>query len=410
MTNDYNAADNARKCYDVAIQAMREKLHGFRQERIGDCWLINADCREVLPLITFGKSYAVVYNDLHEKSAIWKPKTGGRSGGDLGKSQADDCGPVCERGLVATGIGDVVGVLAAGDCESTQTNGNSIEITGQGRESQRSIHRRNAEHDLSDNGRENALRNVRNGQDACDPSQGPQPHEQQSEELSSSLFAMSQQLPQERLLGAPKGWALITDPPYGISHRRGKAGNRGKGISLGASGIANDDVPFDPTEFFHWPCVLWGGNHFAYDLPRGRWLIWDKTLGAGSGDFSEFEVAWCSLVGSDRIYRHMWMGVQRDSEVGGSRLHPTQKPIELMRWCIEWFPSAHTILDPFMGSGTTGVACVKLGRKFIGIEIDPKYFDIACKRIRDAYAQPDMFVEQSKTEPPRQLDLMEAAE
>ena len=73
-------------------------------------------------------------------------------------------------------------------------------------------------------------------------------------------------------------------------------------------------------------------------------------------------------------------------------------------------PEFQTILDPFMGSGTTGVACVKLGRKFIGIEIDPGYFDIACKRIREAYAQPDMFVEQSKTEPPRQLDLMDAAE
>jgi len=102
--------------------------------------------------------------------------------------------------------------------------------------------------------------------------------------------------------------------------------------------------------------------------------------------------------------------MRRERDV--TREHPTQKPVDVMKWCIEHIPEPHnkTILDPFMGSGTTGVACVKLGRKFIGIEIDPGYFDIACKRIKDAYAQPDMFVEQSKTEPPRQLDLMEAAE
>ena len=412
MTDDYDAADNARKCYDVAIAAMREKLHGFRQERIGDCWLINADCREVLPLITFGKNYAVVYNDLHEKSAIRKPKTGSRSGGDLGKSQADDCRPVCERGLVSTGIGDVVGVLSAGDCESTQANGDSIEITGQGLESQRSIHRRNAEHDLSDNGRENALRNVWDGQDACDPSQGPQPHKQQSEELSSSLFAMSQQLPQERLLGAPKGWALITDPPYGIAYRKG-AGGKGRHSVRNIEAIEGDTEPFDPSPFLGFDdVILWGGNHFAARLPHGRWLAWDKLAGMPEFDsFSDVEFAWRKGRGKDRVFNHLWKGICKGSEKGGGkeRWHPTQKPIELMRWCIQQ-TEARTILDPFMGSGTTGVACVKLGRKFIGIEIDSGYFDIACKRIRDAYAQPDMFVEQSKPEPPKQLDLMEAAE
>ena len=208
----------------------------------------------------------------------------------------------------------------------------------------------------------------------------------------------------------PKVDAVVTDPPYGIGHRRGKAGNRGKGVSLGAGNIANDDEPFDPAAFVRFPCILWGGNHFASELPRGRWLIWDKTLGAGSGDFSEFEVAWCSSVGADRIYRHMWMGVQRDSEVGQERLHPTQKPVELMRWCVEWFPAARTILDPYMGSGTTGVACVKLGRKFIGIEIDPGYFETACRRIREAYSQPDMFLEQAKAPKPEQLDMLGAAE
>ena len=84
------------------------------------------------------------------------------------------------------------------------------------------------------------------------------------------------------------------------------------------------------------------------------------------------------------------------------RLHPTQKPIQVMQWCLGFLPNAQTILDPFMGSGTTGVACVKLGRSFIGIEIDEGYFDIACDRIRKAYAQPDMFIDQPKAPEPKQ--------
>jgi DNA modification methylase len=87
----------------------------------------------------------------------------------------------------------------------------------------------------------------------------------------------------------------------------------------------------------------------------------------------------------------------------GGKEHPTQKPLQLMKWCIGFLPAAQTILDPFMGSGTTGVACVKLGRSFIGIEIDEGYFDIACERIRKAYAQPDMFIERPPE--PKQVAL-----
>ena len=75
------------------------------------------------------------------------------------------------------------------------------------------------------------------------------------------------------------------------------------------------------------------------------------------------------------------------------RQHPTQKPLGVMEWCINHLPaSTETILDPFMGSGTTLVACAKMGRKGIGIELDPDYFEVACERVRKAYAQPDLFV------------------
>ena len=97
--------------------------------------------------------------------------------------------------------------------------------------------------------------------------------------------------------------------------------------------------------------------------------------------------------------------VLRPMNMDGGKQHPTQKPVALMQWCLGFLPDAKTILDPFMGSGTTGVACVKLGRKFTGIELDSDYFDIACKRIEEAYRQPDMFI--APPEPnPEQMDML----
>ena len=257
MTDGYDAADNARKCYDVAIAAMREKLHGFRQERIGDCWLINADCKEVLPLL-------------------------------------------------------------------------------------------------------------------------------------------------------PRVDAVVTDPPYGIG-RDGQKKTTGGNGGRKAYEFRGWDKDRPEKEIFaamlkcSYDQVIWGGNYFADLLPAtGKWLVWDKGQRINQSDG---ELAYTSRAGALRIFTQNRVALL----VEGAE-HPTQKPIEIMVWSVQQIPEAKTVLDPFMGSGTTGVACVKLGRKFIGIEIDPGYFDIACKRIREAYAQPDMFVEQSKTEPPRQLDLMEAAE
>lgn len=193
--------------------------------------------------------------------------------------------------------------------------------------------------------------------------------------------------------------AVVTDPPYGINHRRGRSVSRTKGrhggavASLGFSGMLGDDQPFDPRYLPDVPRVLWGANHYSASIPsaQGRWLVWDKIEHGGSGDFSQAEIAWCSERGSTQMFRHMWMGVQRASEVGQVRLHPTQKPIALMAWCLGFVPDARTILDPFMGSGTTGVAAVQMGRDFIGIEREPAYFDIACRRIEDAQRQGSLF-------------------
>src|SRR5690606_27822465 len=136
--------------------------------------------------------------------------------------------------------------------------------------------------------------------------------------------------------------------------------------------------------------ILWCANHYAERLPHGRWLAWDKLSGLAEYDsFSDVEFAWRNGRGKDRIFSHLWKGICKDSEKGGKeRWHPTQKPVALMRWCIASVEEK-LIIDPFMGSGTTGVAAMSEGRDFIGCEIDPAYFDIACKRIEDAQRQGD---------------------
>lgn len=160
--------------------------------------------------------------------------------------------------------------------------------------------------------------------------------------------------------------------------------------------IHGDDRPFDPSHLLEIaPSVLlWGANHFADRLPASsKWLVWDKRRGFTRNDFADCEIAWTNGRGPARLINHYWNGMMRDSEKGVPRVHPTQKPIVVMEWALgEVSSPGQLILDPYMGSGTTGVACIRTGRSFIGIEIDEGYFDIACKRIREAYAQPDMFV------------------
>jgi site-specific DNA-methyltransferase (adenine-specific) len=193
--------------------------------------------------------------------------------------------------------------------------------------------------------------------------------------------------------------AIVTDPPYGIGFKHG--GNDNSGIGAGKYAtkfagveIAGDSRPFDPSALLAMdvPTILWGGNHFCSRLPdASAWLVWDKRAASGhTNDFADCEIAWTNTKGVARMFRHHWDGMMRASE-RTERFHPTQKPTALMQWCLQRVPDAGTVLDPFMGSGTTGVACANLGRRFIGIELDPGYFDIACDRIRAAYAQGRLF-------------------
>jgi DNA modification methylase len=180
--------------------------------------------------------------------------------------------------------------------------------------------------------------------------------------------------------------AVVTDPPYGIGITKS---NR-LAVSRGLGGKSWDDTPADLSGFPDVPSIIWGGNYF--DLPPYRApLVWDKN-NAGR-DFADFELAWTNL---DMVARRF---VFRPMNMDGGKQHPTQKPLALMEWCLGFLPSAQTILDPFMGSGTTLVACQRLGRSGTGIELDPEYFAIACKRVDEATRQPDLFVAAPPTKP-----------
>lgn len=183
--------------------------------------------------------------------------------------------------------------------------------------------------------------------------------------------------------------AVVTDPPYGLGDKLRIGGFKKWPL------MRRDMVPatWDDQTSTALPvalamasdAIVWGGNY--YDLPPQRgWLIWDKIVRAFSS--GHCELAWTTLDQPTRAFSYAHGELASEG-----KQHPTQKPLPLMEWCLGFLPDALTILDPFMGSGTTGVACAKLGRRFIGIEIEPRYFDIACKRIEDAYRQPRLFEE-----------------
>ena len=194
--------------------------------------------------------------------------------------------------------------------------------------------------------------------------------------------------------------ACVTDPPYGIGLDKGfGSGGFGFGGRRDANGARKYAGAWDksrPTnEAFkailassdlH---VIWGGQFFADLLPpQGKWLFWDKCQTMPS--FGDGELAWTTLAG-DAVKQFTYNGSGLHAKEK-DRVHPTQKPVALMEWCLGFMPNAKTILDPFMGSGTTLVACAKTGRAGVGIELDPDYFDIACRRVEAAYAQPDLFI------------------
>lgn len=178
---------------------------------------------------------------------------------------------------------------------------------------------------------------------------------------------------------------VLTDPPYGIGFAaqptmyQRKAGKEAEDWDNATPpawlfGLLLEKAP---------ALIVWGGNY--YQLPSSRgWLSWFKPDSPPS--MAKFELAWTSLDMNAQQLSHS-ISATNAERVG----HPTQKPLRVMEWSLSFAPDARTVCDPFMGSGTTGVACARMGLQFVGIERERKYFDIACRRIEQAYAQPRLF-------------------
>jgi site-specific DNA-methyltransferase (adenine-specific)/modification methylase len=181
--------------------------------------------------------------------------------------------------------------------------------------------------------------------------------------------------------------AVVTDPPYGIG-RVMVGGTWAVASGYHAMQSWDAEAPQEALEAalkLASEAIVWGGQHFTLPVSR-RWLVWRKIGSAPK--MADAELAWTTMDAPTRVIEmHAGNGACGQEK----RQHPTQKPLRLMEWCLSFFSDASSILDPFMGSGTTGVACAKMGRSFIGIEIDEGYFDIACRRIEDAYRQGDLF-------------------
>ncbi len=209
---------------------------------------------------------------------------------------------------------------------------------------------------------------------------------------------------------------LLTDPPYGINvatnnaHKaRGFRPHDARARAVDFAPILGDNKSFDPTSllgFRH--AVLWGANNYANSLPSSPcWFVWDRKAGkAADSDITDCELAWVRGLPfkTVRLFRHMWAGFQRDTEAGEKHLHPAQKPVALMDWCLSFFEN-ETVVDPYMGSGTVGVAAMRNCRRYVGIECHEPYFEIACRRIEEAQCQKDLFIHPPVTKPPVPDDL-----
>ncbi|MFE1571836.1 DNA methyltransferase [Comamonas odontotermitis] len=187
--------------------------------------------------------------------------------------------------------------------------------------------------------------------------------------------------------------AIIADPPYGNDYRQKRSRDKLVKVDAVHAPIVGNAQAFDPSPLLAVAptVILWGANYYANKLPaNGKWLVWDKREQTTPDDGADLEMAWTNLKGVPRMHRQLWRGICRRGEEnvsrGARKLHPNQKPVALMDWCLDQAglqPGAH-VVDTHMGSGTTGLACLRRGIRFTGIEIDPVHFETAVSRLQTA--------------------------
>ena len=182
---------------------------------------------------------------------------------------------------------------------------------------------------------------------------------------------------------------VCTDPPFGMGNFVQTSGNvRGNAVEW------NDSIPgpevFDMIRAISRHRIIWGANFFNCFEPLGGAIVWDKAQ--PMPNFSKADIASCTHFKKTEIVRIPWTNFVVTHK--GETDHPCERPVELYRWCIDYLPAPiNLVLDPYLGSGSCGVAAVQMGRDFIGVEREERYFDIACRRIEQAQRQGDLFIE-----------------
>jgi len=187
--------------------------------------------------------------------------------------------------------------------------------------------------------------------------------------------------------------AVITDPPFGVGNFVQTSGNkRGRGKSFSVEVEWNEAPP--PPRFFEMikamsrHRIIWGANFFNCFEDKGGAIVWDKAQ--LMPNFSKADIASCTHFQKTEIVRIPWTNFTATHQAETD--HPCERPVSLYEWCIGYLPGKiETVLDPFLGSGSCGVAAVRMGRKFVGIEREPRYFEIACKRIEGSQQQRQLF-------------------
>lgn len=373
-------------------------------EKIGDATLYLGDCLEILHNLNsvdavVTDSHAVVTDGImgHEKSTGRKPETGNRSADGVDEARARNTEALFAGGVVAAEPSQSLRDNSGGPTEGNAETRDRIKGQGQSREAERALHSRHGEYALSEDGQQKEMQQMRGNRSTANSSQERQSSGQRNIESGGALLTMPQSPSQTGMVGQ-KTWVLITDPPYGIAWTRGQNNQRGsnshEGIKNDGDTEARDRVL---AMFGDAPAIVFGSFYAPYPENIKQVAVWHKPpdsglVGSVTGLRRDVEPIF--LTGNwpqKKVTRSSVFHVARGQSATTTETgHPHTKPLLLMEMLIR-LTDAQTILDPFMGSGTTGVACANLGRKFIGIEIEPKYFDIACERIEAAHAQGRLF-------------------
>lgn len=199
--------------------------------------------------------------------------------------------------------------------------------------------------------------------------------------------------------------AVVTDPPYGMNFKSNRRTVEHKAIANDGGGQMLDFACSIPVNHSRYVWMRWDN---LTSIPKPKSLVtWVKNNWS-MGDINHEHARQTEVAAFYAGANHFFPNGRPQDVVHaaktGNNFHRTEKPVHLMERVVGW--TSGVVVDCFMGSGTTGVACVKMGRKFIGIELDPYYFEIACQCIRDAYAQPDMLIEAEREPEPTQESLL----